>query len=312
MDKPTPEYTGTNRDFWKMHGPIHPFLFFHALFYYGNTRRYVNILTILLTFLMKQSPAFLGKSAAYKWVVNWLPRRYHGKVLRLDHATQILRLDKDVHVPPDQAKRVLTYDMVNQIVMKTPGSIAIGDCACRVRRENPCMPLHVCMFIGEPFATYAVAHGKKTLNIHYATQDEALEVLQQAHKAGYVHNAFFKDAAGDRLFAICNCCSCCCGGMQAQNWFHNFFAGDNPELKILESSGFVAVHRPEKCQACGKCGEVCSFEAVSLGPSGKPVVDTSRCLGCGICVDQCPAQAIVMERDPGKPEPLDLSVLDVF
>lgn len=305
------EYTGRPGDFWRMHGWRRPLHFLHAVIYYGNTRRYVHVLTVVLTYVMERSPKFLNNSAAYKWLLNWLPRRYHGKVLTCEHAAQILTLNQDVHVQPDQAKRVLTYDMVNQIVLKNPNSVAVGDCACRVRRENPCTPYHVCMFVGEPFATYAVQHGREKLNIHYVTQEEALAVLQRAHEAGYVHNAFFKDAAGDRLFAICNCCLCCCGGMQAQSWFRDFFQGDNPELKMLESSGYVAVHDPDKCQGCGQCVEACGFLAVKM-EDGRPVVEPDRCLGCGICADKCPSGAIVLNRDYSKPEPLDLSALETI
>ncbi len=310
LEKESQEYTGTFRDMWELHGWKSPISFLHSLVYYGDTKRYVRILSSILTVVVDKSPRFLGHSSLYKYVLNWLPRRYHGKVLTMDHAKQILTLNRDVDINPEEAKRVLTYDMVNQIVMKSPGTVAIGDCSCRMRKENPCQPIHVCMFIGEPFASFAVAHGKDKLNIHYATQEEALDVLRQAHEAGYVHNAFFKDAAGDRLFALCNCCSCCCGGVQVANFFQDFFEGDNPELKMLESSGYVAVHNPEHCQSCGTCMEICNFKALFLNESHIPQVDVKRCLGCGLCVDKCQAKAIHLERDFTKAEPLDLSVLD--
>ena len=34
-----------------------------------------------------------------------------------------------------------------------------------------------------------------------------------ARAKGFVHCAYFKKDLGRRFFSICNCCSCCCQGM---------------------------------------------------------------------------------------------------
>lgn len=46
---------------------------------------------------------------------------------------------------------------------------------------------------------------------------------------------------------------------------------------------------PSKCTSCGRCLEVCRFDAVSAGPF--KITETS-CEGCGVCVWNCPAGAI--------------------
>ncbi len=64
----------------------------------------------------------------------------------------------------------------------------------------------------------------------WITGDEAAEILQAEHARGHVHHAFFKDAMLGRFYAICNCCSCCCGAMQAHR----------NGVPMLAASGYVS------------------------------------------------------------------------
>jgi MinD superfamily P-loop ATPase len=55
--------------------------------------------------------------------------------------------------------------------------------------------------------------------------------------------------------------------------------------------GQVAVIDPELCQLCGRCYEVCRFEAII--PSDDTYrVDPLACEGCASCIHQCPEEAI--------------------
>jgi len=64
------------------------------------------------------------------------------------------------------------------------------------------------------------------------------------------------------------------------------------------SGGKLAVVSTEKCVGCGKCEEVCNFDAVIFnGPPNEAVdktytIDSIACEGCGVCVHFCPADAI--------------------
>jgi MinD superfamily P-loop ATPase len=63
-------------------------------------------------------------------------------------------------------------------------------------------------------------------------------------------------------------------------------------------SSKVAVINPELCEACGRCQEVCRFDAV-IPPAeeGEPFsIDPVACEGCAVCSFQCPAEAIHMEE----------------
>jgi len=42
------------------------------------------------------------------------------------------------------------------------------------------------------------------------------------------------------------------------------------------------------CLGFGDCKDVCTFDAISMGPTGLPVVNVDLCTSCGDCVDICP------------------------
>jgi len=63
-------------------------------------------------------------------------------------------------------------------------------------------------------------------------------------------------------------------------------------------SGHKASIKLDMCTGCGKCTEVCRFEAVRDGttwdayPGIAYSIDPVACEGCGVCVRFCPSQAI--------------------
>lgn len=57
--------------------------------------------------------------------------------------------------------------------------------------------------------------------------------------------------------------------------------------------GNEAVIRPDDCTACGRCRDLCRFDAIAeVKGGGSYVVDPVACEVCGVCVRFCPAQAI--------------------
>jgi heterodisulfide reductase subunit A-like polyferredoxin len=77
---------------------------------------------------------------------------------------------------------------------------------------------------------------------------------------------------------------------------------------MLASSGYVSQVQVEACVGCGKCGQYCQFDAISLN-GGHAVVDAAACMGCGACVSQCARGALSLVRDPAKGEPLQIEQL---
>jgi heterodisulfide reductase subunit A len=55
---------------------------------------------------------------------------------------------------------------------------------------------------------------------------------------------------------------------------------------------------PEKCNSCGRCAEICPYNAITKGIKQKTpsVVNTAACAGCGTCAAECLFDAIVMNH----------------
>jgi ferredoxin len=219
---------------------------------------------------------------------------YHGKVVPLQAATQLVTVEEDVNL--GDLENVIPYALARDIVLQNPDHIVVLECPCRTVRPNPCQPLDVCLIIGEPFASLVAEHHPR--RSRWISQEQAVEILCAEHERGHVHHAFFKDAMLGRFYAICNCCSCCCGAMQAHQ--HG--------TPMLASSGFVARVDAELCAGCGTCADHCQFWAVSVN-NGHATVDLAACMGCGVCVSHCPQEAIELVRDAAKGIPLEIREL---
>lgn len=216
---------------------------------------------------------------------------YHGKVVTLEAATELVRVEQDVDL--GDLEQIVPYALARDIILQHPDHIVALDCPCRVSRPNPCMPLDVCLIIGEPFASFVSEHHPE--RTRWISRDDAEHILVEEHERGHVHHAFFKDAMLGRFYAICNCCTCCCGAMQAH------FNG----VPMLASSGYISQVDEEQCIGCGECIDACQFGALDLY-GGRSRVDWDACMGCGVCVDKCSQGALALVRDERKGTPLEM------
>jgi len=216
---------------------------------------------------------------------------YHGKVVPLEAATQLVTVEQDIRLT--DLEQVIPYARARDIVLQNPDHIVALECPCRASRPNPCQPLDVCLIVGEPFASFIAEHHPD--RSRWITPEEAVEVLHAEDERGHVHHAFFKDAMLGRFYAICNCCACCCGAMQAHR--HG--------IPMLASSGYVNCVDTNLCVGCGACADFCQFGALStVGDTA--VVDTAACMGCGVCVSQCAQAALSLVHDPARGVPLEI------
>jgi len=73
--------------------------------------------------------------------------------------------------------------------------------------------------------------------------------------------------------------------------------GAIPQETYPFSSSKLAIIDPENCSGCGKCFEVCRFNAVKIpmDAGGTYQVIDVLCDGCGACVHQCPEDTINLE-----------------
>lgn len=228
---------------------------------------------------------------------------YHAKIVQLEDAKKLVteQLDQDIEVP----EAIVPFKLARRILMKSNEAIAIGTCPCRLAQaECTCMeaPMEACMFIGDPHASFIAEHNPGFRKID---QKEAVDILEDCHKRGFVHNAYFKKDMGNRFFAICNCCNCCCGGIKIQNLFGS---GAIPYSHVAPS-GYIA-EVGEDCTACGECAALCQFNAIDIDDNENlAVVEQDKCMGCGVCESTCTVGAITLAVEPEKGGILDLAAL---
>ncbi len=67
-----------------------------------------------------------------------------------------------------------------------------------------------------------------------------------------------------------------------------------PQIRntIQYKAGHKAEISESKCIGCGKCQEVCRYDAIHKKENGKYAVDSFACEGCKACVLVCPTNAI--------------------
>ena len=222
---------------------------------------------------------------------KWWADRFHFKVLTQENAKAIITIDKDI--PRRDLEQIIPYPMARDFVLKAPPDIVVYECPCRRTREHPCQPIQVCLIIGQPFVDFILEHYPHSSR--RIGQDEAVELIEAEHKRGHIQTAWFKDAMRGRFYSLCNCCTCCCFGMEATA---------KHAVPMVASSGYVAQADEAVCVACAACEEVCPFKAIQVKETA--VVNWETCMGCGVCMGRCPSEAMAIVRDERKGVPLDV------
>ncbi len=257
----------------------------HAYVYGRWTKKYIKT-------LLRLPPPDSSRNASR--AAGWLSDHYHGKVLTHEHARAIVQLDHKI-VRRD-TEQIVPYPVARDIVLHGPPDIAVYECGCRHARPAHCEPTQVCMVIGKPFTDFVVEHHPK--GARRITQAEALELLEAEHRRGHLHSAWFKDAMLGRFYAICNCCKCCCGGIDMMR----------RGVRMMAGSGYVAAVDAALCANCDDCVNACAFSALSKRDDAI-VVDWGLCMGCGVCEATCATGAVSLSRDEGKGTPMDVRAL---
>ncbi len=192
-------------------------------------------------------------------------------------------------IPPVYQMQVLDHERVTRIIGMAD-AIGLGRCYCRHKMKlahRVCdAPLDICMTF-DITAASLIRHG----HARSIGSSEALDLLQSARNHNLVQ---FGENVRQQINFICNCCKCCCEGMNAARRFAMYHP--------VGTTNFLPAIDNQACKGCGQCARVCPVAAITAAsePSGHGRVDlnTHICLGCGLCAGVCPTAAITMIPKP--------------
>ena len=190
--------------------------------------------------------------------------------------TRTIVINQEIH----SKTTVLPYDEVMKLIDKTE-YIAAGTCVCRHQGDlldRPCdKPKdNLCMIFG-PSAQFAQKYGF----VNLLSKEEARQRIDEAEKAGLVHN--YANSQDRYIDLLCNCCGCHCFILRALK--------RSPLPSQFVIANWVMNIDEDACVGCGACIDRCWMEALKM--DGNLVVrDFNRCIGCGICRYVCPSDAM--------------------
>jgi H+/Na+-translocating ferredoxin:NAD+ oxidoreductase subunit B len=197
--------------------------------------------------------------------------------------TRTIVINQEIH----GKTTVLPHEEVIRLIDKTE-YFAAGTCVCRHQGDlldRPCdKPKdNLCMIFG-PSAQFAQTYGF----VNLITKEEARRRVDEAEKAGLVHN--YANSQDRYIDLLCNCCGCHCFLLRA--------AKRSPLPSQFVIANWVIDIDDDACVGCGACIDRCWMEALKM--DGDLVVrDFNRCIGCGICRYVCPSEAMkLVTREP--------------
>lgn len=184
----------------------------------------------------------------------------------------------------DPALAVAPYDDVKSIVL-TKDLIVLTACACHDMRQvlgQGCnQPREVCMMFDFYADYYKVLGMGRPIS-----KEEAVAKLQEAERAGLVHQMANSQDPG----SLCNCCRDCCQGLL-------FLKGLRRPAAIAATNYYSSLEA-DSCTGCYNCVDRCPMGAISVAQEGTPQVNSDRCIGCGLCVSACPEGALKLHLKP--------------
>jgi ferredoxin len=280
---------------WRVDRAIHHYIYF--TFY----APYTKIALLGTRFLIEYFSWFKPLVPLARAIFN----RYHSKVLSSTDAQKILTLNEDLSIISDKNKKVIPYKYATRIIFQEPEYIAVMDCPCKKSTKNPCTPVNCCIAVGKGIASFWLEHCKK-YNARRISQHEALNIVKEYRKNGHITQAFFKVATGGSTGVICNCCPKCCVSLEATKLAKKI----DKNLSMNAASGYEVIHNNDLCRLCGRCVEICPFNAIEIKGNTR-IFMRDDCLGCGLCVEHCTEGALSL-RIEGSVFPLDIDLIKEY
>lgn len=167
---------------------------------------------------------------------------------------------------------------------ETENQITIVPCNCKTMTHYQHKPTDVCINLGksDPLnSQQARGYGKKV------TKEEAKELISQCSKDGLMHCGEYEH--------YCNCDGVCCYPLR--------MARELGSRGVYPRAHYQIEFHESECDHCGKCADICNFNAFAYDAYGKVVFHPERCYGCTICSANCPLKAIHLKKIDATPIP---------
>ncbi|MFA6451667.1 MAG: 4Fe-4S binding protein [bacterium] len=190
----------------------------------------------------------------------------------------------------DATQTVFNFEELEKIV-KSAGSLAVTDCACRKSAGKCGGPLETCIMLGVS-ADYLVGKGLA----RRVTKREAMQIFEKCADAGLVATT---TNTVQTPGIICNCCKCCCASLQG------VVALNKPASSVRSNFCSTPIEGAD-CKLCKVCVNACPVEALYIADE-RIAVKEERCIGCGVCVHKCRQNALALTRKSEK-RPLETSL----
>lgn len=179
---------------------------------------------------------------------------------------------------------IMDYDRASNMI-KDSKHMTVSMCFCRHKKEHlgeSCYaPMETCITFGNAAYTLSKHGYGRAIDV-----SEGLEILNMAYDYNLVQCG--ENVRNGSVF-LCNCCGCCCEGMEAIKKFGY--------LMPIQTTAFIPSIVSESCVGCGKCVKVCPIDAMKIDPVTKKAVnDEDICLGCGVCVRNCYRNSIFLKN----------------
>jgi electron transport complex protein RnfB len=208
---------------------------------------------------------------------------FHRVMLTKPSVHRVVPVERSIPVNID----VMPYEKASYYIDKAR-SWGVLDCICRIQQRligRGCdHPVENCLVFSPRPGQF-----DRTEDIRAISKEEALEILEEANKAGLVHST---NNAQDGIYYICNCCTCSCGVLRSMVEYGN-------EYSVARSDFFATVDE-DICSGCETCLERCPFNALVMKDGICNVIE-ANCYGCGLCVTTCPEEALMLvQKTPGE------------